>query len=292
MDLPAVTILMAVRNGMPFLKYAVESILSQSYKNYNFIIVNNGSTDNSQKYLESLKDERIVICNVPSVCIAEALNHGLEKIKTGYVAIMDSDDISYPERISEETKFLNHHPDYVLVGTSIKYIGTENSGRTFSVKMPCSHEKIIRGLTTQKFVIAHSTVMIRTEALKEIGGYNNSCEYTPDVDLYLRLKSKGKFTNLNSIYSYVRLDKNSFTGRNLFTILKSQSLKAKKRSNKIGILLKKMSLWMDYFSQLIYKNALIKYLNGNSQLWLLMLTIAAFIYLPKAFFFAKEKIKY
>ena len=286
---PSLTILTTVKNGMPYLKNAVESVLNQNYKNYLYIIVDDGSSDETPRYLSSIKDQKIIVCTIEPSGIPTALNHGLNKIQTEYFAILDSDDLCHPERLQAQINFLNNNREYVLVGTSVNYIGNGGFNRNFKVKMPKENEKITDGLRSNKFVIAHPTVMIRTKAVKEIGGYNYYSSLIPDADLYIRLIKKGKLSNLDNIYSSIRLSAKSFTSSNAKNILKAYSDVNTMGGHNEQNMLKKISLKLNYYSQYLYKKALIKYLNGKSVLWFLLLVPAALMYPPKTFYFIKQK---
>lgn len=281
---------MTVRNGMPFLKDAVESILNQTFDDYNFIIVDDGSTDGSRLFLESLSNDRIKIYSINATGVIAALNFGLEKVRTEYVALMDSDDVSHPDRIQKQINFLSCHPDHVLVGTAINYIGVVNNNRKFSIKFPANNENVVRGLKKQKYVVAHPSVMIRTKSVKEIGGYDSTSYPLPDADMFLRLAQKGKLANLRDILCSVRLRENSFTSKNLYGILKTYFSFKKKEITAPLNLIGKISVNMNYYSQYLYKKALVKYLNGKSILWLLLLSLAALLYFPKAIYFIRKKI--
>src|SRR3990167_10971452 len=104
---PKISVIMSVYNGMPFLKEAVASILKQTYRNFEFIIVDDGSRDKSWEYLKSLKDTRIkLLKNGRNLGLAASLNKALKKAKGDFIARMDADDVSFPQRLETQIKFL------------------------------------------------------------------------------------------------------------------------------------------------------------------------------------------
>ena len=118
MNEPMVTVLMAVYNGEKFLKEAMESILTQTFTDFEFLIINDGSTDNSVKIIEEFNDPRIrLIHNEKNLKLIASLNKGISLAKGKYIARMDCDDISMPYRLEKEVDFLENSLEYGLVGT-------------------------------------------------------------------------------------------------------------------------------------------------------------------------------
>jgi glycosyltransferase involved in cell wall biosynthesis len=116
-----ISVVMPTYNAMPFLKAAVESILTQSFKDFEFLIVNDGSTDESKDYLDSLSDPRIRVIHQTRGGLVAALNIGIQQAKHEWIARMDADDIALPRRLEKEVAFLNVNPNYVLVSCAFGY---------------------------------------------------------------------------------------------------------------------------------------------------------------------------
>ncbi len=129
-----VTVLMAVYNGMPYLPEAVDSILKQTLQDFRFLIINDGSTDGTEDYLNRLTDQRVQVVKGPHRGLGVALNMGLAMCKTEFLARMDSDDIALPTRLEAQLRFLRCHKAVGLVGTRVSYFGT--SGRS-GFSHPC-----------------------------------------------------------------------------------------------------------------------------------------------------------
>jgi glycosyltransferase involved in cell wall biosynthesis len=135
---PRVSILMTVYNGMPYLPAAIESMLKQTFQDFEFIIVNDGSTDGTVAYLDSLADPRIHVVHRENGGTAAAANQGLQHCRGEYIARMDSDDISLPHRLATQVAFLDQHPRVGLVGAQMAPLGETGVGK--SLILPTTHE--------------------------------------------------------------------------------------------------------------------------------------------------------
>ena len=136
---PLVTVLMPVYNGEKYLKEAIESILNQTFKDFEFLIINDGSTDNSVKIIQSFNDLRIrLIHNESNIGLIKTLNKGLKLSNGKYIARMDCDDVSLPKRLSVQINFMEKHPEIGVCGSWVKIIGLEQK---FINKYPQKHEE-------------------------------------------------------------------------------------------------------------------------------------------------------
>ena len=143
---PRVSVLMSVYNGAPYLELAVQSILSQTYDDFEFIIVNDGSTDDTDEILGLFADTRIVrICNPNNIGLTRSLNLALRQASGEFIARQDSDDISVPEKLSMQTAFLESHPEYGLVGCATKRI--DSGGKYLQTVIPSASIKLFRAIT-------------------------------------------------------------------------------------------------------------------------------------------------
>lgn len=116
------TVILPAYNGMPYLPQAVESILGQSFTDFTFIIVNDGSTDGTGEYLSSLTDPRIEIANQVNAGQGASLNAGLQRCKSEFIAYMDADDNSMPDRLRQQLEFMEANPQIVMLGTQIEFL--------------------------------------------------------------------------------------------------------------------------------------------------------------------------
>ncbi len=198
---------------MPYLKDAVRSILAQTYKNFEFIIVDDGSTDDSWKYLKGLKDKRIkLIKNEKNLGLASSLNKGLKIAKGAYIARMDADDVSLPERFKKQANFLNQHKDYVLIGSQVQWV--DKNGRDISgFEVPQKDQEIKRKFLFRN-QIHHATVMFKKSAIGKPEAYRTFLNGIEDYDLWFRIFKKGKVANLPERLVKRRIHKEALSQKN------------------------------------------------------------------------------
>ncbi len=188
---PLVSVVMPVRNGEVFIRKAIESILSQTYKHLEFIIIDDGSTDSTVTIIKQYTDARIQLHSFDSPRgIVDALNFGLLKAQGEYIARMDADDISLPNRIEKQVAYMQQHPEVGVLGTQYKAI----NGRTR--KLPLTHTEIVwHLLNASPFV--HPSVMFRTRIVHEHKlFYDKVFEFAEDLELWVRASLVTQLRNL------------------------------------------------------------------------------------------------
>jgi len=204
------------------LRCAIESILNQTYKDFKFLILDDGSTNNAIEVIESYKDARIeLIKNGENKGIIYTLNHALDKINTKYTARMDSDDVAHPKRLEKQIEFLENNPEISLVGSSMQYF--EGSKRKFIA--PTGY-KNIRFLMLRESVIAHPTVVFRSEDFKNLR-FDPDFKHAEDYEFWCRALKTLKFDNLEEILLDYRIHKNQIGSKHNATQTKN-ALKARK----------------------------------------------------------------
>ncbi len=197
---PFISVLMTAYNAMPYLPEAIESILSQTHREFQLVVVDDGSTDATADYLDSLDDSRLSVIHQVNAGTAAAANRGLMHCHGRWVARMDADDIAEPDRLQRQLEFLSQNPDVVLVGSRFRYFGAASIGRP--MRLPLEHDGIVENLRLGHHAIAHGTVMCRTEALLSIGGYWTH-RFFEDWDFFLRISQRGRLANLpEPLYRY------------------------------------------------------------------------------------------
>lgn len=180
-----VTVLITVRNGEAYLDQAIESVLRQSYQPIELVIVDDGSTDGSWKKITAHTDSRIRPFQLSKVGRGAALNHGLEKAKGEFVAILDADDECLSARIERQVEYLEKEKDVALLGCWYRLIYEEGS-EDRDVKAPApEHNLTVRFLWSNP--IAHSGIMVRANVLQEIGGYSETITSSIDLDMMTRV---------------------------------------------------------------------------------------------------------
>jgi glycosyltransferase involved in cell wall biosynthesis len=189
---PKITVLMPVYNCELYIIEAVDSILNQSFDDFEFLIIDDASTDKTVSIIKAYKDPRIKFIEKPvNTGYTDSLNYGLKAAKGEYIARMDGDDIAKPERFAKQIAFLDANPDVVLCGTNFSIIGTEKR-----INLPKENEAIKLGLLRGN-CIAHPSIMIRNYALQQFSIlYDSNREPAEDYDLWVRLLKIGKLYNL------------------------------------------------------------------------------------------------
>jgi len=187
---------MSVYNGAKFLAEAIDSILAQTFTDFEFIIIDDASTDDSLQVINSYKDARIIVVqNTKNLGLTKSLNIGIAKAKGKYIARMDSDDISLPKRLEKQFGFMEEHLEFAFCGTRAKTIN--DVGKEISFFKPPTDSSKILALLLFKNCFFHSSLIIRTEKLSQVSGYNQNYKYAQDYRLYLELfKNKCYGTNL------------------------------------------------------------------------------------------------
>ena len=182
---PMVSVLMPVYNGMPYLPLAVESILKQTFTDFEFIIVNDCSTDSSIEYLQSLQDTRIVLVDLPrNLGVTGALQAGMKRVRGKYVARLDADDIAKPHRLQTQVNYMEHNPEIGLLGCSIEQI--DSSGKVLKHINLSKDDLEIRWRMLFKNSFFHSTVIFRHSLILE-HRLNYRLKYGEDYQLWVEM---------------------------------------------------------------------------------------------------------
>ena len=166
-----VSVILPVYNGQKHLKEAIDSILTQSLTDFELIIINDGSTDNSKSIIDQYDDKRIIYVEQENKGLAKALNVGASYCKGDFIARMDADDISHPERFMKQYLFFRSHAKISVLATSFSYIDKNGKylGRSFSITHPFLIKK---KLLNSGSVVCHPSVMMRRKDFLDVGGYS------------------------------------------------------------------------------------------------------------------------
>lgn len=189
---------MSVHNGARYLREAISSILNQTEKEFEFIIIDDASTDESKSIIHSFGDPRIIfIKNPQNLGLTKSLNIALQKSTGTYIARMDADDIALPERLTVQKNFLDTHPDIVCVGSALRII--DEHGVERGTKSVFTDPDLLAFHMRLKNQMAHPTMMFRKDIILSVGGYDEAFRYVQDYDLWSRLLDKGyKFSNIDT----------------------------------------------------------------------------------------------
>lgn len=209
---------MPVYNRREFAAAAVESVLGQAFGDFEFVIIDDGSTDGVTEDLRryAAKDERIVLIEQQNTGYTRALNRGLEAVRGEFIARMDSDDVCLPQRFALQVAFLQAHPEVVAVGGQGIAID-EQGDPVYPLTMGDESDAIEARLTGRdpesSGGLLHPAVMMRTAAVRQVGGYR--CEFEPaeDRDLWVRLSEVGRLANVPEVVLHYRIHSGSVSAQ-------------------------------------------------------------------------------
>jgi FkbM family methyltransferase len=190
---PLVTVLMAVHNGEPFVDQAVRSILAQSFEDFEFVIIDDKSTDGTSDRLGTYRDPRIrLIRNEANVGLTTSLNRGLALARGTFVARQDADDISRPTRLAAQVKFLQAHPDVAVLGAQARIIDARGRRVNVAPWPKSTTDLAIRWQLLFDSPFFHACVMFRKAVVwDELGGYDESFTTSQDFELWSRIAARG-----------------------------------------------------------------------------------------------------
>jgi hypothetical protein len=206
---------MSVFNGGEYLAEAIDSILNQTFRDFEFVIVDDGSTDATADILSTYanRDGRIRVIRHDNKGRAVSLNIGIKLAKAGYIARMDADDIALPGRLQAQVEFMERHPDVGLLGGAVELINTQ--GRVLKVVRPPLEDSEIRSLMLDNNPIWHPTVVMRKEVVLASGGYRKALLDADDYDLWLRMSERSQLANLGEPILQYRIHADQVSVRNL-----------------------------------------------------------------------------
>ncbi|MEO1350628.1 MAG: glycosyltransferase [Cyanobacteria bacterium J06635_15] len=195
---PIVSIIMTVYNGSPYLEESVKSVLIQSFNDFEFIIIDDCSTDNSWDLLSNyaISDRRIrLLRNRQNMGLTKSLNRGLHLAQGKYIARQDADDVSLPTRFEKQIAWLESHPETVLISSEIQRIKPNGNFGKVTARA-CPADFLPWHLIFHNHLGGHSQVMFHRQPVLDLGGYNEAYRYSQDYELWCRLAQVGKLAVL------------------------------------------------------------------------------------------------
>ena len=182
---PRVSVLMPVYNGERYLREAIEGILNQTFTDFEFIIIDDGSTDGTAAILDSYSDSRIQVIHLPHRGLTKSLQFGLQTARGEFFARQDADDISLPTRLERQVNFLQDHPEVAVVGIDMRQIDQDGNFLKW-MRLP-RDDRAIRSHLVKVSPFGHGSIMARRACLLAVGGYRSEFALTQDRDLWLRV---------------------------------------------------------------------------------------------------------
>lgn len=209
--MPEVSVLMAVYNGERFLEESVLSLLAQSFRNFELLIIDDASRDRSPEILASFRDSRIKIVTLPQNSgLVEALNIAAAQASAPLLARMDADDIAHPDRLRRQVACFSERPSLVLLGTAFNIVNAQ--GQQIGEQPVQTGSAALSAALLHSNQFAHPTTMFRADAFRACGGYRALAgRHAQDYDLWLRLADAGEVDNLNLPLLQYRVHENQIS---------------------------------------------------------------------------------
>jgi glycosyltransferase involved in cell wall biosynthesis len=194
---PRITVAMSVYNNAPYLAHAIESIVAQTFTDFEFLIVDDGSTDDSAAIIERFArdDSRIRLIRQRNAGLIASLNRIIGEARAPLIARMDGDDIALPERFERQLAFLDAHPDIGVLGTGCTCIDETGKPTIYKFDNVTSPEDVLADLKNGP-PLCHPSVVMRRDAVRAVGGYHRAYKHCEDYDLWLRLSEHVQMANL------------------------------------------------------------------------------------------------
>jgi len=207
--MPRVSVLMPVYNGEKFLREAIESVLRQTFTDFELLIINDGSTDGSLDIIQTYSDPRIrLINNGANIGLIATRNKGIDNARGAFIALLDCDDIAYPERLATQVNFLDRNPDFGMVGAWVKIID-ENGGSTGKIVKYIASPEMIPSILVFRNYFCQSAVVIRKSVLPE--GRYRLYQGAEDYDLWVRVAKNTRVWNLQTVLASYRVHQSSIS---------------------------------------------------------------------------------
>jgi hypothetical protein len=194
---PEVSVLMSCYNASRWLHEAIDSVIAQTFEDFELILVDDGATDETGSIIRGYcdRDRRIIAISKRNTGLADSLNAGIARARGAWIARLDADDLSEPTRLEEQVTFMRTHPDVALLGTGC--FETDDRGRVVKKHLyPSDHNTLVRDLERLKPFFPHSSAFYRTADARQVGGYLPRFKMSQDVRLWLDLTGCGKIACL------------------------------------------------------------------------------------------------
>lgn len=205
---PQISVVMSVYNEENFIGAAIKSILIQTYPHFEFIIIDDGSTDSTGEIIKSFNDERIIYKKIENVIFSKALNVGISVAKYDLIARMDGDDIALPERFEKQISFLKNNPDVKILSSAYAFFIGDSVTQIYH---PFQEDSEIKRKLNYQNPLTHPGIMFNKAHAAKYNFYNESLDCFEDVDLWQRMRADTKFKNLDEVLILRRLKENSLT---------------------------------------------------------------------------------
>lgn len=211
---PAASVVMAAWNAELYISEAIRSVLGQTFKNFELIVVDDGSTDNTSEVVKRFleQDSRIKYFRRSHEGMVPSFNFAYKSAVSNYLVHLDADDIAAPERLDAQLTFMERHPEVGLLGTAYRMIWPD--ARVIQERVFPSTDAEIRLALAKSACFCHSSIVIRRKSYEAVGGYHAAYRFSEDLDLYLRLSEVTQMANLSQVLAFYRVHGNQVCARN------------------------------------------------------------------------------
>ena len=202
---PQISVLMAAYNSERFLEPAVRSVLGQTFTDFEYVIVDDGSTDRTGAMLDAFaaEDPRVKVLHRPNSGIPKSVNAGLAVCRAPFIARFDADDVMLPHRLARQLRFMQEHPQVVAAGSAVEMID-EKDRFIHRLEPPCDDAGVQDKLEHGHCSICQPACILRAEAVRQLGGYDEYFAMAQDRDLFLRLGEVGRLANMPDVLTRYR----------------------------------------------------------------------------------------
>ena len=207
---PVISVVMAVYNEAKYVKEAIDSILSQSFKNFEFIIVDDGSTDDTNKIIQSYQDSRIKLLSLDHGGLPRALNIGIDNSRSNIIARMDGDDIAIHFRLEKQIQYLDQNINCLAVGSAVEVID-KDSASLYRQEVPISFKEIKKHMPI--IPMYHSSICFRKDIFYKCGGYDTNLLTAQDRLLFNKMATFGALNNINEVLLKYRIHPGAISRR-------------------------------------------------------------------------------
>ena len=202
-SLPRVSIILPVYNGQKYIQSSINSLLAQTYADFELIVINDGSTDNTEEIIKKIRDPRLKIISRPNKGLVKTLNEGIRRAKGEFIARQDADDLSLPTRLEKQISFLDSHHKIGLVGSNYTIIDEEDTELVATDIFTHPDDLSVAEIVSNQF--GHGSVVMRSSIVRKAKGYNAAVGHVEDYDLFVRMSRLSKIANLpEALYRWRR----------------------------------------------------------------------------------------
>ena len=220
---PTVSVVMPVRNAGHFLLDTLASVFGQTFADFEFVVVDDGSTDDTAAILAAETDPRLRVVTQQNAGLVASMNRAVLLARGKYVARMDADDRCEPDRLARQVAFLDAHPEVAIVGGAISTMDQDGVQLAPKVLFPATHEQIWAAVGKRPWVMCHPTVMFRRQLAIDAGLYLPWFEYAEDTEFIARMMTVGRAANLPDVLLHYRLNRGSASlNKGRMALLKAQ----------------------------------------------------------------------